>query len=146
MLQASFRLYKNAYSGIPRPVWWLSFVILVNRSGTMVIPFLTVYLVNLGYSLTEAGFVMATFGVGAILGAYLGGQFTDRFGFFWTQVVSLLLNGILFIILSWMQGLLQIALCIFVLSSLGEAFRPANAAAIAAFSEESNRTRAYSLN
>jgi MFS family permease len=146
MFQASLRLYKNAYSGIPRPVWWLSLVILVNRSGTMVIPFLTVYLVHLGYTLTQAGFVMATFGVGAILGAYLGGRLTDRFGFFWTQIISLLFNGLFFIVLSWMQSLWEIALCIFLLSSLGEAFRPANAAAIAAFSEDSNRTRAYSLN
>jgi predicted MFS family arabinose efflux permease len=146
MLQATLRLYKNAYSGIPRSIWWLSFVILVNRSGTMVIPFLTVYLVQLGYTLTEAGFVMATFGIGAILGAYLGGRLTDRFGFFWIQVTSLLLNGLLFIVLSRMQSLWQIAGCIFVLSSLGEAFRPANAAAIAAFSDEINRTRAYSLN
>lgn len=146
MLQASLRLYKNAYRGIPKPIWWLSFVILVNRSGTMVIPFLTVYLVHLGYSLTEAGFVMATFGVGAILGAYLGGRLTDRFGFFWTQEVSLLLNGLLFIVLGYMQGFWQITLCVFVLSSLGEAFRPANAAAIAAYSDDTNRTRSYSLN
>jgi predicted MFS family arabinose efflux permease len=146
MLQATLRLYRNAYSGIPRPVWWLSFVILVNRSGTMVIPFLTVYLVHLGYSLTQAGFVMATFGVGAILGAYLGGRLTDRVGFFWTQIFSLLLNGLLFIMLSWMQSLWQITACVFALSSLGEAFRPANAAAIAAYSSESSRTRAYSLN
>lgn len=146
MFKASLRLYQNAYSGIPRPVWWLSFVILVNRSGTMVIPFLTVYLVHLGYTLTQAGFVMATYGVGAILGAYIGGRLTDRFGFFWTQVASLLLNGLLFIVLGWMQTLWQITLCIFVLSSLGEAFRPANAAAIAAFSSEGNRTRSYSLN
>ena len=45
-----------------------------------------------------------------------------------------------------MQTLLQITLCIFILSSLGEAFRPANSAAIAAYSNPSNRTRSYSLN
>jgi predicted MFS family arabinose efflux permease len=33
-----------------------------------------------------------------------------------------------------------------VLSSLGESFRPANSAAIAAYSNEENRTRSYSLN
>ncbi len=63
MLQASIQLYRNAYSGISKPVWWLSFVMLVNRSGTMVIPFLTVYLTQKGYTLTEAGIVMACFGV-----------------------------------------------------------------------------------
>jgi MFS family permease len=52
----------------------------------------------------------------------------------------------LFIVLGQMQTLLQFTICIFVLSSLGESFRPANSAAVAAYSNESNRTRCYSLN
>jgi predicted MFS family arabinose efflux permease len=146
MLEASVKLYKNAYSGIPKPVWWLALVMFVNRSGTMVIPFLTVYLTTKGYSLTEAGFVMGAFGIGSVLGGYLGGRLTDRFGFFHIQFYSLLLNGIMFIVLGQMQTLVQYAICIFVLSSLGEAFRPANAAAIAAYSNETNRIRCYALN
>ena len=146
MLQASVRLYKNAYSGIPKEVWWLGLVLLVNRSGTMVIPFLTVYLTGRGFTLGEAGFVMGVFGCGSILGGYLGGWLSDRFGFFRVQLTSLLLNGILFITLGFMHQLWQFALCIFALSSFGDAFRPANAAAIAAYSSEENRTRCYSLN
>lgn len=146
MLQASVHLYRNAFSGISKPVWWLSLVMLVNRSGTMVIPFLTVYLTGKGYTLTQAGLVMAAFGAGAIFGGFIGGKLTDRFGFFAVQIGSLFLNGMLFIVLSYMQTLLQIGVCIFVLSSLGEAFRPANAAAIAFYSNDSNRTRCYSLN
>ncbi len=59
----------------------------------MVIPFLTVYLTQKGYTLTEAGIVMACFGVGAIVGGYIGGKLTDRFGFYWVQVFSILHNG-----------------------------------------------------
>ncbi|HEV7621755.1 MAG TPA: MFS transporter [Flavisolibacter sp.] len=146
MLQASVQLYRNAYTGLSRPIWWLSFVIFINRCGTMVIPFLTVYLIYKGYTIEEAGYVMAAFGAGAIVGSYTGGRLTDKFGFYYIQLFSLLLNGILFIVLGQMHTLLQIAICIFVLSSLGEAFRPANAAAIAAYSNETNRTRCYSLN
>lgn len=146
MLQASVQLYRNAYSGIPKPVWWLALVMLVNRSGTMVIPFLTVYLTGRGYSLNQAGFIMALFGCGAFVGGYLGGRLTDRFGFFYIQVFSLLCNGLLFIFLGALKQLWAIGACIFVLSSLGEAFRPANAAALVAYSSESNRTRCYALN
>lgn len=146
MIQASLRLYRSAYQGIPRPVWWLAAVLLVNRAGTMVIPFLTVYLTGKGYTLAEAGYMMAVFGCGAIIGGYIGGRLTDRFGSFYIQTGSLLLNGLLFIVLGYMQTLWQIGLCIFALSSLGEAFRPANAAAIAAYSNDQNRTRCYSLN
>ena len=89
---------------------------------------------------------MSVFGVGAILGGYLGGKLTDRMGFFRVQFFSLLCNGILFIVLGYMNTLTSIAICVFAMSSLGEAFRPANAAAIAAYSTPQNRTRCYSLN
>ncbi|GAA4731140.1 MDR family MFS transporter [Flavisolibacter ginsenosidimutans] len=147
MLQAPAQLYKNAYSGIPRPVWWLGLVMFVNRCGTMVIPFLTVYLTTArGFSLEQAGYVMAAFGTGSILGSYLGGKLTDKFGSYYVQFFSLLLNGIMFIVLGRMQTLAQFAVCIFVLSSLGEAFRPANSVAIANYSDDGNRIRCYSLN
>jgi predicted MFS family arabinose efflux permease len=146
MLQASVQLYKNAYSGIPNQIWLLSSVVLINRSGTMVIPFLTVYLVQKGFTLADAGLVMAAFGVGAIVGGFIGGKLSDSIGPFYVQVASLFLNGVLFIILGYMQELWQFMLCIFILSSLGEAFRPANSAAIASYSDEQNRTRSYSLN
>src|SRR6476659_1813781 len=146
MLQASLQLYRNSYSGLSRQMWWLALVIFINRSGTMVIPFLTVYLTSKGYTLAQAGYVMAAFGCGSILGGYLGGRLTDRFGYYYVQVFSLLLNGILFIVLGQMQTLLQFMICIFVLSSLGESFRPANSAAVSAYSNENNRTRCYSLN
>jgi MFS family permease len=134
MFKASVQLYRNAYSGLSRQMWWLALVMFINRSGTMVIPFLTVYLTSKGYTLAQAGYVMAAFGCGSILGGYLGGRLTDRFGYYYVQVFSLLLNGILFIVLGQMQTLLQFMICIFVLSSLGESFRPANSAAVAAYS------------
>ncbi len=146
MIRSSFSLYRNAYSGLSKPVWWLSFVMFVNRSGTMVIPFLTVYLTqNLHYSIAEAGFVMAMFGIGAILGGFLGGRLSDKIGFYPVQLWSLLLNGIMFIVLGYLYELWQIAVCIFILSTVGESFRPANASAIAFYSDVNNRTRSYSL-
>lgn len=146
MLQASIELYKKAYTGIPKPIWWLSLVMFINRSGTMVIPFLTVYLTSKGYTLSQAGTVMSAFGLGAILGSFAGGKLSDRVGFFWVQFYSLLLNGLFFILLSYIQDIWSFTITIFLLAIVGEAFRPANAAAIAVYSDDSNRTRAYSLN
>lgn len=146
MLKASVQLYRNAYSGLPLSMWWLALVMFINRSGTMVIPFLTVYLTTTGYTLAEAGYIMAAYGSGAIVGGLLGGWLADRFGHHYVQVASLFLNGLFFMVLGQMQGFWQIAICIFVLSSIGEAFRPANSAAIAAYSNDANRTRCYSLN
>ena len=146
MLNATINLYKASYSGLSRPVWWLALVIFINRSGTMVIPFLMVYLTGIGFTKSEAGYVMGAFGLGAIVGGYLGGRLTDRFGHFHVQVFSLFINGIMFIVLGQMDTLWEFTICIFILSSLGEAFRPANSAAIASYSTDANRTRSYSLN
>ena len=146
MIRSSLSLYRNAYSGLSKPVWWLSFVMFINRSGTMVIPFLTVYLTqDLHYSIAEAGLIMAMFGIGAILGGFLGGRLSDKIGFYPVQFWSLFLNGIMFIALGYLYELWQIAVCIFILSTVGESFRPANASAIAFYSDEKNRTRSYSL-
>jgi predicted MFS family arabinose efflux permease len=147
MLNSSLRLFKNAYSGLSPSVWWLSFVMLVNRAGTMVLPFLTVYLTSrLGFSIVEAGLILGFFGVGSIIGALLGGRLTDQIGFYYVMFFSLILNGIFFMILGQMTGFWQFGIFIFILGTVGEGFRPANAAAIAEYSKPENITRSYSLN
>src|SRR5215216_3473649 len=134
MLSSSLQLYRNAYSGVSKQMWWLSLVTLINRSGTMAILFLTVYLISKGFTLTQAGIIMTVFGIGSIFGSFFGGWLTDRFGFFIVQFCSLFFSGVLFFVLSYMQSINQIGMCVFVLSVVGEAFRPANAAAIVAYS------------
>lgn len=147
MLKSSFTAYRNAYLGLSGATWWLALVMFVNRAGTMVLPFMTVYLRDeMHYSIAAAGWAIALFGSGAILGNFIGGRLTDKIGFYQVQFWSLFFNGILFIILSWMHTFLQIGVCMFTIGVVGEAFRPANAAAIAHYSLPENRTRSYSLN
>lgn len=113
----------------------------------MVIPFMTVYLTyHLHYSIAQAGWVMAAYGTGSIIGAFAGGRIADKIGFYPVQFWSLFFNGTMFIVLGQISDLWHIGICIFIMSSVGESFRPANAAAIAAYSDDTNRTRSYSLN
>jgi len=147
MLSAVLANYKNAYSGLSRSTWLLSVVMLINRSGTMVVPFLTLYLIRtMGYSVSQAGFVFAFFGLGAFTGAYVGGKFTDKIGFYEVQIITLLGGGIMFFVLSAMKTYLLICLFTYLLAFINEAFRPANSAAIAFYSNPDNRTRSYALN
>src|SRR4030095_14027820 len=98
MLSATASLYKNAFNGLSRSTWFLSLVMLVNRSGTMVIPFMTMYCTQkLKFTLPQDGIVSALFGAGAIVGAYIGGRITDKLGFYTQQLASLFLGGIMFI-------------------------------------------------
>ena len=141
-------LYKNAYSGLSPSTWWLSFIMLVNRSGTMVVPFMMIYLIRpeMGFTIGQAGFVIALFGLGAVAGGYLGGLLTDRIGFYPVQLITLTGGGVLFMILGQMQTYPLICIFTFLLSLVNEAFRPANSTAIVAYSSENNRTRSYALN
>ncbi len=82
MFSYTARTYRNAYSGLSRSTWLLSVIMLINRSGTMVIPFMTLYLTSpaMGYTVGQAGFVFGLFGAGAFFGAYFGGRLTDKIG------------------------------------------------------------------
>src|ERR1700761_8691514 len=118
MIGRTVNLYVNAYTGLSKPTWLLSLVMLVNRSGTMVIPFMTIYLTqpSMGYSIGQAGLVMGIFGLGAIGGGFLGGRLTDRLGFYRVQLVTLTGGGILFMLLGQMKSYPLIAGCTFLLS------------------------------
>ncbi|HMU47967.1 MAG TPA: MFS transporter [Chitinophagaceae bacterium] len=148
MISPAIRTYKNAYSGLSKETWMLSLIMLINRSGTMVVPFMTLYLTSseMGYSIGQAGYVFGIFGAGAFSGAWLGGRLTDRIGFYPVQLITLIGGGILFILLGQMKTYPLICTFTFLLSFVNEAFRPANSTAIAFYSKENNRTRSYALN
>jgi predicted MFS family arabinose efflux permease len=147
MLQRTLHLYQRAYKGLSPSVWLLAGVMLINRCGTMVLPFMTLYLTQyLHYSVQDTGIVMAVYGLGAFVGTYLGGRLTDRFGFYYIQLVSLLFGGFALIGLQFVVNFYALCGSVFVFTLFGDAFRPANQAAIAFYSETETRTRAFSLN
>ncbi|HZI53869.1 MAG TPA: MFS transporter [Chitinophagaceae bacterium] len=148
MIKTTVTAYRNAYSGLSRSTWLLSLIMLINRSGTMVVPFMTLYLTSpeVGYSIGQAGIVFGLFGLGAFCGAYFGGKLTDKIGYYPVQLITLTGGGILFILLGQMKTYPLICIFTFLVSFVGEAFRPANSTAIAFYSSAENRTRSYALN
>ena len=146
MLTPVFAAYRNAYTGLSRATWLLSIVMLINRSGTMVVQFLTIYVISIGYSVSKAGFVFAFFGLGAFSGAFVGGKLTDKIGFYPVQIMTLIGGGMMFFILSGMRTYWLICIFTYLLAFINEAFRPANSTAIAFYSKPENRTRSYALN
>jgi len=146
-MTSPIQLYKQAYSGLSRNSWLLCLVMLVNRSGTMVIPFLSLYCTQLlHFSIIQAGYVMATLGAGSICGAYFGGKITDKFGFYDVQIFALTSGGLFFLALSYQHSFWTVCIGAFILACCNESFRPANSTAIAYYSTAENKTRSYSLN
>lgn len=146
MLNNLYRHWLSSYIGIPKSIWFLAAINLVNRCGSMVIAFITIYLTQqLHFDIREAGYVMVFFGAGALVGAYAGGRMTDRLGYYPVQFWSLVLNGIMLLILMLVHQFWTMCAAIFALSLISEIFRPANSVAIARFSTPETRTRSISL-
>ena len=146
MLSRTLQLYQNSFNGLSREMWLLSAVLFINRSGTMVIPFLTVYLTQeLHFSYGQAGTVMMFFGIGSVVGSYLGGLLTDKWGYYKTQFWSLFLSGGMFLLLMLVKDFYSICATIFFVSVVAESFRPASMTAVTAYSKPENRTRSITL-
>ncbi|NJW52261.1 MFS transporter [Salinimicrobium oceani] len=146
MLQRIFRAYVGSFSDLRREVWLLAFITFINRAGTMVIPFLSLYLTkNRGFSLDEVGWILTFFGLGSVAGAWVGGKLVDRIGHYKTMALSLLLSGVLFIFLQFPVSFWGICAGIFIVMLVADAFRPAVFVAINAYSKPQNRTRSVTL-
>ena len=118
----------------------------INRSGAMVLPFLSIYLNQfMGLSLGQCGIVMACYGLGSVCGAFLGGVLTDEIGFYKVMLWSLLGTSICFFVVMNLSGYLPLCLGFFTISFIADLFRPANLTAIEAFSKPENLTRSIGL-
>ncbi|MCM4153925.1 MFS transporter [Arenibacter sp. N53] len=138
--------YFNTFDGLSKEVWWLALITLINRAGTMVIPFLSLYLTqSLDFSLSNVGWIMALFGLGSVIGSWLGGKLTDRIGYYKVMVISLLASGVSFILLQYITTFVGFCIGVFVLMAIADMFRPAMFVAISSYSKLENRTRSITL-
>lgn len=141
-----FQQYVDSFRGLSREVWILAFVTLINRAGTMVLPFLTIYLNNdLEFSLSQVGSVMTAFGFGSMVGNYIGGRLTDHIGSHKIMITSLALTGLGFIGLQYIDDFTQFVIAVFLLISVADTFRPAMFVAMSMYSKPENKTRSVTL-
>ena len=146
MLKPVFHSYVSSFGGLRKEVWLLALITLINRAGTMVIPFLSLYLTkSRGFSLEEVGWILTFFGIGSVAGSWLGGRLTDRIGHYKTMAGSLLLSAVFFILLQFPVSFWGICLGIFLVMTVADAFRPAVFVAINSYSKPENRTRSVTL-
>lgn len=128
-------------------MWILAITMFINRCGSMVLLFLSVYLNTVRHlSLQETGIVVAMYGLGAMLGAFLGGKLVDSIGYYPILICSLLTTGLAIITLGYMRGFYSIAVVAFLVTACADAFRPANSASIRHFTSQENYTKSIALN
>lgn len=146
MLRTGFRSYINNFRGFRREVWILALITFINRAGTMVLPFLSKYLKeNLHFTYGQVGWIMVSFGLGSMLGSWLGGKLSDKIGFYKIMIFSLFMSGILFFILQYITSFWGLCLGMFVIMSIADMFRPAMFVSLSVYAKPENRVRALSL-
>ncbi|WP_271406706.1 MDR family MFS transporter [Tenacibaculum soleae] len=138
--------YLNTFKGLSTEVWWLALITLINRAGTMVIPFLSLYLTkSLDFSLKDVGWIMSCFGLGSVLGSWLGGKLTDKIGYYKVMKTSLFLTGLFFLGLQYVTTFYGFCIGIFLVMLVADTFRPAMFVALSAYSKPENKTRSVTL-
>jgi MFS family permease len=133
--------------GLPHDMWALFFTSLINRSGTMVIPFLALYLTQkIGVSPAEAGMALLVYGAAAFIAAPLTGKLSDKLGALKVMKFALFGSGIIFFLYSFITDYYWILAASFILAAVNEAFRPANLSLITEIVAPPQRRMAFALN
>ena len=124
----------------------MTLITFINRAGTMVLPFMSLYLIeDLNFTLSQVGWIMSSFGLGSLLGSWLGGKLTDKFGYYKVMYISLFFTGILFILLQFVKTFEGFVLAVFFTLMVADTFRPALFVSLKAYSKKENQTRSLTL-
>lgn len=118
----------------------------INRAGTMVLPFLSKYLKeDLHFSYAQVGNVLLFFGLGSMVGSWLGGKLSDKIGFYKIMIFSLFTSGLMFFGLQYITSYVGICIAIFLIMVVADMFRPAMFVSLGVYAKPENRTRALTL-
>lgn len=140
------RFLIKSYSGLPREVWFLSSITLINRTGSTVFMFLALYLSqSLKFNSTDIGAILGGYGLGAVTGNILGGVLVDLFGAFSILIIGLIGSAIAPLLFLYIKSKLLIAFLVFLLATSVELVRPANAVIMSSFAPPEIRPKAFAL-
>jgi len=112
----------------------------------MVLPFLSKYLrEDLDFSYNEVKWILISFGLGSIVGSWLGGKLSDKIGFYKIMIFSLMTSGIAFFGLQFVTSFEGLLVAMFFIMVVADMFRPAMFVSLGAYAKPENRTRALTL-
>ncbi len=143
-------MIKNPYSGlknIPHNIWILAIATLINRAGTMVLPFLALYATQeLNVNPGSSGLVLTFYGIGAFITAPFAGRISDKIGPLKLMKISLISTGLFLFVLSLIKTFESFLALTLVWAIISESFRPASMSFISEQIEPKRRKTAFALN
>ena len=129
----------------PAPVWVLFAGMFVNKFGTFVVPFFTLYLTGKGYSLSDAGITLAAYGVGNFIASGYGGYLADRIGRRKTIVLSMAGGAACMLSLAAADTFITLVVLAAFAGFTAELYRPAASALVIDLVPSEHRVTAFAV-
>jgi len=127
-------------------MWILSAATLVNRSGTMVLAFLVLYVTHtLGVTPARAALALMVYGLAALVTMPIAGILSDRVGPLPIMKGSLFLTGFLLLLFPRAKNYSAILLMTFAFAVLNESVRPASLSMVSDLVAPAQRKAAFAL-
>lgn len=131
---------------LPKQVWILCAATLVNRAGTMVLPFLVLYLTHiLSITPARAALALSVYGLSGLATMPIAGWLTDRAGPLAVMKTSLLACGALLFLFPFAHSFPAILVLTGLFAVLNESVRPPSLAIISDCVEPPRRKTAFAL-
>ena len=134
------------YFQLPRFVHILCLGSLLNRAGSFVVVFLTIYASeNLGFGVPFATACMGVFGIGSMVGSILGGQLADQIGRRIVMLMSLFGGAAMLLLLGTLENRWAFMAAVGIFATVVDMYRPAAGAMIADVVSIDRRPHAFAL-
>ena len=145
-LLATARIILRNYVDLPRMVYVLCFGSFINRAGSFVMLFLTIYVTEqLGAGRAFASYCIGAFGFGSVVSSLIGGQLADQFGRRATMLLALFGGATALLILNLVTNPWLFMGTLFMFAVVMEMYRPASAAMIGDLTSGAQRPHAFGL-
>lgn len=136
----------SSLKALPRAAWFVFAGTFINRMGTLVMPFITIYLTKHEFTISMAGWALAAYGVGNLAASLIGGYLADSIGRKNTMLISLFSTSVVMCLLPHASSIEWIYTLMGLTGLTGEIYRPAVNALIADIVPEKHRLTAYAAN
>jgi MFS family permease len=127
----------------PREVWILFAGSMINRFGSFVLVFLILYLSKQGFSPAQAGFAVASYGIGSMGASFVGGHLADRIGRRRTIALSMFSAAVSILMLGRAHTLPEIVAWTTLMGLTAELYRPASAALLTDLTKPAERVTVF---
>ncbi len=130
---------------LPRPFYLLLAGSFINRFGHFVIPFLAIYLRQLGFAPAATGYALAAYGAGGFCASILGGYLADRIGRKPTLLISCFGAAATMMLLAYARSLPEFVVGAFFSGLTTSIYYPASSSLTADLIGPELRLRAFAV-